>query len=89
MELFDYKNTAHDLIEDLVESGMPRQRVYRKIKFFLKLTDDREHLSNMTTLTEVKAVIKLLKWIKWKRIKSGHVVKIVNEEKLLSGHRRK
>lgn len=86
-ELFDYKNTAHDLIEDIVESGMSRRKLYKKLSFFLKCSENDAHLGSMTTIKQVKRTIYVLKLMRYRRIKSGKLVRNKEKELFISGHK--
>ena len=89
MELFEFKNKAHDLIEDLVESGMSRHRVYRKLQYFLNVSEHGAHLSSMTTISQVKRAIRALSYLKGRRIKDGKLNHHHTKELFLSGHKKR
>jgi hypothetical protein len=62
LALIDKKDEGHKLIDELVWVwGMPRMKVYRKLKKRLKREDGREHFAQMNTIGECNEAIKHLK----------------------------
>lgn len=86
-DIFKYKAIAHDIIGDLVESGMPKKKVYKKISYFLRIPGQDAHISSMNTLSQIRRAIKLLNYLRYKRLKQGKIKRYSAKELFLSGHK--
>lgn len=63
-ELWEYKNEAHVLIDEIVALGMPRYAIYKCIKNRLGLRSGEEHFGPMATVAQVMRATAILNGIK-------------------------
>ncbi len=88
-DIFEYKNNAHVLIEDLAEAGIERGYIYRRLAFLLCVSEPEAHIGAMTTIRQVKKAVKLLGYMRYKMIAQGRLKRHGTEELFLSGHKKR
>lgn len=86
LNIYDYKTQAHDLIEEIRWSGIPKDKIYKKLHYLLHCSPHDAHIGSMTTIIEVKRAISALKWM---RRRYAHVKSFREQELFKSGHKTK
>lgn len=59
--IFDLKSDAHMLIDEILSYGVPKNRVYKMLRYRLQVPYGMEHISKMATMTQVERAIDVLK----------------------------
>lgn len=60
-DIFELKFEAHGLIDELVMLGVSRNRVYKNLRYRLRVQNGYEHLARMSTMSQVESAIIQLK----------------------------